>query len=134
MHFAVETPGVEILQFFVIFGGPKMGFLNFSLFCVGLVPWLLWDSGDAHRGWSAGENCLSISFPSFEKSSKKPLLKRPPRGQKNKFSEKLTKSDFWWQNRVCRGRISGIGTKNIKIGRKFQILWHLKKFKNWKIL
>ena len=98
-----------------------------------LVPRWVTHVFDAIRGQSVGTNCLLISFFSFEKNPKMSVLKRPPRGQKNKFSEKLTKSDFSWQNRVCRGQISGIGTKNVKNCRKLQILWNFKNVTNLKI-
>ena len=42
------------------------------------------------------------------------VLKRPLRGKKFEILVKLRKSEFLCQNRVCRGRISGIGHRKYK--------------------
>ena len=89
-------------------------------------------SGDAYRGWSAGENRLRLSFPTFEKKSKNPILKRPLCEQKYKIFEKLSKSEFWLQNRACHGQISGCRHLNRTIWLKiayFMIFWNFHPFR-----
>ena len=88
--------------------------------------------GDAERGWSGGKNRLSITIFSFEKTSKKMVLKRPLRSKKFEILVKLRKSEFLCQNRVCRGRISGIGHRKYKNWLKITFFMKFLKFQKFR--
>ena len=60
------------------------------------------------------------------------VLKRPLRGKKFEILVKLRKSEFLCQNRVCRGRISGIGHRKYKNWLKITIFMTFLKFQKFR--
>ena len=59
---------------------------------------------------------MSISFFSFEKNSKKLILKRPSLGQKFEILKSCEKVTFYGKIESAVAELAGLDTENAKIG------------------